>query len=282
MFDRFQSYETWKEAGRDRRAALIESHLARQKIVTACVSNEVQSILDIGCGNGEVTNVLPERLQVVALDLSLTALRCVQRPKVRASCTALPFQNRQFDLCLCLEVLEHLSGDEADKTVSEIKRVARTWIIVGVPDREIREMYMITCPNCYRNFHAWGHRRSYSEKDLDKCFSCEDWHKVAIVRTGEIVNYPPRWQIKVFRASGGTYFTPKDFTVCPACGNTEFEQDTSQLPFIARSCYRAFEILRAVKLGVPQPRPYWAIACYRRKDLSQEQILKTNLEVPTK
>ena len=97
-----------------------------------------ESVLDAGCGEGETLarlgDVLGER--VAAIDILDECVAYTKRrpPHVDASTASvyeLPFDDRSFDLVLCLEVMEHL-GRPAD-ALRELSRVSRGHLVVSVP-----------------------------------------------------------------------------------------------------------------------------------------------------
>jgi 2-polyprenyl-3-methyl-5-hydroxy-6-metoxy-1,4-benzoquinol methylase len=100
-----------------------------------------QSILDVGCGEGVLTERWAQRLgekPVVGLDL--------QDPKLEAEWAArrrenlefrtfaggdLPFAEGSFDLVAATEVLEHVPDPE--RTLAEMARVAARHLLISVP-----------------------------------------------------------------------------------------------------------------------------------------------------
>jgi ubiquinone/menaquinone biosynthesis C-methylase UbiE len=88
----------------------------------------VQSALDLGCGDGALTEHL-SACDLVAADVSKVALERAQRRLLNATLTeldpgcALPFSDSSFDLVLCAECLEHVQ--DIQMLVSEIRRVLR-------------------------------------------------------------------------------------------------------------------------------------------------------------
>jgi SAM-dependent methyltransferase len=87
-----------------------------------------QSLLDAGCGEGEMLRrgVLPAGVRAVLLDRNPDSAA-----RVISSVDALPFASRSFDVVTCLEVLEHL--DDPAQAVRELARVARHAVVVSVP-----------------------------------------------------------------------------------------------------------------------------------------------------
>ena len=105
-----------------------------RRLTTLLAELDPQSLLDAGCGEGEMLRrgVLPAAVRPVCLDLRPASLAEVAVPhRVCASVLSLPFAARRFDVVTCLEVLEHL--DDPTAAVRELARVARHAVVVSVP-----------------------------------------------------------------------------------------------------------------------------------------------------
>jgi len=100
-----------------------------------------ESVLDIGCGEGVLTEQWAVRLggaRVVGTDLQDPKLEAEwairRRPNLRFAAMpveSLTFADDEFDLVAATEVLEHVDHPEA--AVAEMARVARRWLLVSVP-----------------------------------------------------------------------------------------------------------------------------------------------------
>ena len=100
-----------------------------------------ESVLDVGCGEGVLTEQWAERLgerRVVGIDLDDPELRSEWQRRSRQNlefraeeASSLSFGDDEFDLAAAIEVLEHVPDPEA--TVAEMARVARRWLLVSVP-----------------------------------------------------------------------------------------------------------------------------------------------------
>jgi SAM-dependent methyltransferase len=98
-----------------------------------------RTVLDAGCGEGETLERLRELLPaaVVGFDLNPASLAYTAQRFPDGTFTVediyrLPYADRQFDLVLCLEVLEHL--EQPADALKELARVTRSSLVISVPD----------------------------------------------------------------------------------------------------------------------------------------------------
>jgi 2-polyprenyl-3-methyl-5-hydroxy-6-metoxy-1,4-benzoquinol methylase len=99
------------------------------------------SILDVGCGEGVLTAQWADRLgdrRIVGIDLEDPKLKAEWEQRRRANleyrvedATHLSFADGEFDMATAIEVLEHVP--DPGRTVSEMARVAKRWVLVSVP-----------------------------------------------------------------------------------------------------------------------------------------------------
>jgi 2-polyprenyl-3-methyl-5-hydroxy-6-metoxy-1,4-benzoquinol methylase len=99
------------------------------------------SVLDVGCGEGVLTEQWAERLgdrRIVGIDLEDPKLQAEWRNRSRPNleyrvedATRLPFGDGEFDMAAAIEVLEHVPDPES--TVAEMARVAQRHLLVSVP-----------------------------------------------------------------------------------------------------------------------------------------------------
>ncbi|MHA2281163.1 MAG: class I SAM-dependent methyltransferase [Promethearchaeota archaeon] len=101
-------------------------------------ANRSISILDIGCGLGDLTKkvwALDPKNDINGIDISENAINRIsstvkkngyQKLKFRVgSLPALNFKDQSFDLILCLEVLYYLNEKDRKRSVAEIKRILK-------------------------------------------------------------------------------------------------------------------------------------------------------------
>src|ERR1700690_977317 len=87
----------------------------------AILPGDVESILDVGCGDGSLTNAFPETVMVVGMDNSEEALSQVKKEKIKGDITkGIPHPDKSFDLVMMNDVAEHLSVSERSFAFNEI------------------------------------------------------------------------------------------------------------------------------------------------------------------
>jgi SAM-dependent methyltransferase len=175
------------------------------------------SLLDVGCGDGRLTNQLLDLYpQVVGLDTSREALQYVKTNSVAASALEIPWSDGSFDIILATELLEHLPDEAYRRALAEMKRVARKWILIGVPWKEQLSIAQARCARCGVQFHANYHWRSFDERRLRKLLSPE-FEMVTCGQIGVDKAYYVPWLLWINRRLGGIW-TRTPATVCPECG----------------------------------------------------------------
>lgn len=131
-----------------------------------------RAALDVGARDGVIAIPLTETYDsVTAVDLNAPEL---DHPKVRTrqgNIASLPFSDGEFDLVVCAEVLEHLPPELVTKACSELVRVSRDRILIGVPYKQDIRLGRLTCSACGRINPPWGHLNSFDEVKLAKLFA---------------------------------------------------------------------------------------------------------------
>ena len=195
---------------------LNERELRRISDTIAMIPSGVSSILDVGCGDGRITNrLVGSYKKVVGLDISQAALQHVRAEAIVGSVDNIPFGDRSFDLVLATELLEHLPQRVYRTALEEIKRVAKQWVLIGVPWREQLSLAKARCPRCCTVFHVNYHERSFNEKKL-KSLLYPEFQLVSLVPTGgerRVYNRALLW----IRHHIGGVWTRTPLTICPKC-----------------------------------------------------------------
>lgn len=86
--------------------------------------------LEIGIGNSFVSNYLKMKgFNITTLDIDSRL-----KPDVIGDVLAIPFTQRSFDVVACYELLEHLPYDHFPKMLNQFLKVARSHVILSLPD----------------------------------------------------------------------------------------------------------------------------------------------------
>lgn len=232
----------------------------RIKAIFKIIPEDVKSIIDIGCGKGEVMNFLStskNKINLLAVDITSINKSKIKSDFLISSLPDIKVKNKSFDLVSCLEVLEHLSNDIFDESLKELSRIAKKYIIIGVPYEENLNTKQTYCNNCNRIFHIDGHLRSFNNiSNLFKDFKLEKKILLGIKQKRQITFF-----VKVSNILGNYYYEKN--RICPFC-NSKIEQKKlksfKQLPIFF------LKILNKLFLIFKQPIPYWIIGLYKEKE----------------
>jgi 2-polyprenyl-3-methyl-5-hydroxy-6-metoxy-1,4-benzoquinol methylase len=132
-----------------------------------------RSLLDVGCGEGVLVHRWAQRLpdaRLVGIDLEERSIQAGwerhQAPNLEyrvMRAESLPFADREFDLVVAIEVLEHVPDPE--HTLSEMARCARGHLLVSVPREPLWRMlnmargaYLSELGNTPGHLHHWSKR----------------------------------------------------------------------------------------------------------------------------
>jgi len=193
--------------------------MSRMETIASLIPRDCDGILDVGCGDGRITNNLAPycRNNVIGLEINWRRVQYVKEPKVIGTAAYLPFRDKSIDLLLVAETLEHLPCDVYQSALHEIERVARRFILVVVPYNEDIPRALIVCPYCGCHFHPSWHLRSYSEGSLAHLFDNFVLHAISRGEEVAIHTYPHI----MLRIAGALDLLPRRqwprAAMCPQC-----------------------------------------------------------------
>ncbi len=244
-------------------SALKEADL-KDKIrkILGIIPEDVQTILDIGCGNGVISNVLGKAYKVTAVDRSEKALGFVKTDKVLASADNIPLPNASFDMVFSSEMLEHLPDGVFEKSVAEMKRLTKKYIFITVPNDENPDKLAIRCPSCGFVYNSPNHLRSFKLTDFEKLFP--EFNLINSLAFGKKVrHYNKTLLVLKKRISPAQswipyYWMPKEKreTICPKCEH-QFE-NPYRFNLLATTTDVANVLLSPKK-------PYWLFVLMEKK-----------------
>lgn len=185
--------------------------------ILSLIPEDTERILDVGCGDGYITNSLPQTIDVVGMDISESALKYVKRRKTVGEIINIPFPDKSFDLVICNDVIEHIPDNEYYLALNELKRVAKKYILITVPHNEDINSKEAKCLNCGEVYHINWHQRSYTEKSMKEIICDNVWNIREIRYSGgtTLPMHDPTTQLK--HESGYFYFW--EDSICPKCGS---------------------------------------------------------------
>jgi 2-polyprenyl-3-methyl-5-hydroxy-6-metoxy-1,4-benzoquinol methylase len=175
---------------------------------------DIRTILDLGCGDGMVSNRLIEKgFEVTGVDTSIEAIRFFKGKKVVTSIDCLPFPDQSFDLILCTEALEHLPDGVYERTLREIERVAKKYVVISTPNEEYLPAGLAKCSACKQVFHVSLHLKTFDKTAHKKLFGGLKWIKTIKSKSSK---YSPL--VTSVKHRLGIYSWNKGL-LCPGCGN---------------------------------------------------------------
>jgi len=113
---------------------IIRTFKRRQykKIVNKISLGKPKTILDVGGGDGMLSSFIQDKLSDVDITIlekeSCLAKKCFGMKFVEGDIENLNFNDNDFDLVICKDVLHHCRDKE--KAVNELKRVGKTYLII--------------------------------------------------------------------------------------------------------------------------------------------------------
>jgi SAM-dependent methyltransferase len=202
------------------------------RVFEEMIPEQVETIIDVGCGDGAITNALGRRWAVTGIDSSREALRHVTTKAVLGDARELPFPDASFDLAMSSEMLEHLDDVSYVAAVRELRRVAADYILISVPYREDLGMRMICCPLCGLRQHVWGHLRRFTVESILADFGEFDPLDVRIF--GDLQRPPwPRPLLWITHNIAQAWYRPDGQNAqCARCGNDDFSSMRTFPPYL--------------------------------------------------
>jgi hypothetical protein len=114
-----------------------------------------------------------------------------------------------------IDVIEHIPEENYFKTLQELQRVAKNYILISVPFMENLSSGFTKCAKCRGIYHVNHHYRSFGVIELAHLFESR-WMPNAFIFSGDTVTLRELY-FRVLRSRLGV-LTELDVAVCPQCG----------------------------------------------------------------
>ncbi|NOX84451.1 MAG: class I SAM-dependent methyltransferase [Chlorobi bacterium] len=242
----------------------LKESVLKEKIqkVMELIPQDVQTIVDIGCGNGVITNILGQNYNVTGVDRSEYALSFVETQKIQASADKIPLPDHSYDLVFSSELLEHLDDKVFENSVKEMKRLSKKYIFITVPNDENPDKLSIKCPQCSYLYNSPNHLRSFKSHDFYSLFP--EYEMISIFTFGKKVRYYNPFLLNIKKKISPSqswipyYWMPKTKrkTICPNCEHEFYNQYKFNL--FATS----IDILNVL---ISPKKPYWLFVLMEKK-----------------
>jgi len=194
----FESYDKlWAgKWGDQQRYGPVHRHQRRQ-LLKLIRRLDVQTVLDVGCGSGDNLAAIAREMPGITLagtDVSGEALAAARERLPWVHFHRLDIQkerlDRQFDLVLCNQVVEHLLDDISG--FRNLCAMARKWVVIATMSGRMRASEL-----------AIGHCRNYSNVELRE--KAEDAGlEVVDIRGWGFPFYSPLYRTAIEWLPGGT------------------------------------------------------------------------------
>ncbi len=247
------------------------ANLARISETIAMIPITVNTLLDVGCGNGVFPNKLSGEklnLKITATDRSNEALKYVLTEKFASDISDIPVEDGKYDCVTCLQVIEHLPIGVYEQGLKELARVSNKYIIVSVPFNENVKKNFTQCPKCLAEFNADLHLRSYQLQTIENLFIQHDYVLIKSVNLVKTTNFAGVELYAKFKSLIKPQPKTFDSPVCPICGfkNDLFKSETHSANMSQNRLGRSL-IKKAIKSIWPKVEipGYWIIALYEKR-----------------
>lgn len=187
-------------------AKLLMSGFLRafKETVRAANAGSLESICEVGCGEGELLKVL--RAECPQARLFASDISADEVAKARKNCAAVHYsvQNAEdlseyadesFDLVVCCEVLEHLPDPR--QGLSELLRISKNYILVSTPREPLWRALNMLRGKYLRDFgNTPGHLNHWTMRQFSNFLKAHPLVSITQRR------YPLPWQMTLIKKIG--------------------------------------------------------------------------------
>lgn len=228
------------------------------------VSDRGETVLDIGARDGYFSKILTNYFErVSALDLVKPTFSHQNILCVQGDITDLNYNDNSFDFVFCAEVLEHIPSHLVERACSELSRVTKKYLLIGVPYKQDIRFGRTTCYSCGGKNPPWGHVNSFDRQSLINLFPIFNVESISYV--GENIDKTNPISAFLMDLAGNPYGTYRQDEGCIYCGEnlkSPPERTFIQKIFTRTACY-----IRDFQLIFQRAHPNWIHILFRKTDM---------------
>lgn len=212
------------------------------------------NVLDIGARDGWFSKLLTHQFDnVVALDLEKPKIVHPKISCVKGNATNLNFGNNSFELVFCAEVLEHIPSQYLKSVCLEIERVAKKYILIGVPFKQDIRAGRTICFTCGKINPPWGHVNNFDLTALKKLFKSCTPQKISYV--GQNIKYTNMLSTFLMDFAANPYGTYCQEEPCIHCGAKLIKPPERNI--IQKIATKVAYCINKTQVLFSKPRPNW-------------------------
>jgi ubiquinone/menaquinone biosynthesis C-methylase UbiE len=127
----------------------LERFISYHYQIASVLKFEPETVLEVGVGNGFVTDYLARTgVKVTTVDFDERLM-----PDIVADIRHLPVPDNEYDLVMACQVLEHIPFDDFEKALGEIGRVTKRYAVISLPRRGSYMEFVLRFPFIRLLFH---------------------------------------------------------------------------------------------------------------------------------
>ena len=175
------------------------------------------NVLEVGARDSYITRLLSDSFeQVVSLDLELMEPVASNVICVAGDVRSLYLGSNEFEVVLCSEVLEHIPENDLELACRELARVARRFVLIGVPFEQDLRVARTRCARCGTINPPYGHINRFTRVRLDSLFP--EMRAVAEEKIGLTRERTNALSATLMDLAGHPWGTYDQDDPCVACG----------------------------------------------------------------
>jgi len=232
------------------------------------VPKDINSLVDIGCGNGIFLNKLKQFGNIktlLGIDRSSNALKYLQTETLLSDINETQLPDNAYDCVTSLQVIEHLPIPQYNTALKELTRISKKYVIIGVPYEEEREKAYTKCPSCLTIFNRDLHLRSYNLNDFKNLLNDYGYKNIKTRLEGESkIFYGHNLFISIFYPSQKkiTFESP----ICPICGYKKDMKKSVSKSHLSNNPKSFFSTLKSIpkKIWPTKTKHYWIMGVFQK------------------